>query len=156
MTDWEDIPMGQLGAAVAIVRALADSPAPSDGEYGECCLCDDNQELIDARGGVMNNYPYDKPEGHDPKCPWRMAVEWVAALTASDDCEGTDPDCGFPAHDNPLICGNCGYTLPRQHGECPACHDEYWDLAWHWASGVKGCGSLVRQPDGEQTDVDPP
>lgn len=49
-----------------IVRALADSDEPIDGEYGYCTLC----------------YG-DELEDHLPTCPFRMAVKWVTEHPAS-------------------------------------------------------------------------
>lgn len=68
-----------LDDAMSIVRALAACDAPLDGEYGECGLCEGNRELVAARHGIMNDFPYGEPIGHDAACPWRLAREWVAA-----------------------------------------------------------------------------
>lgn len=65
-----------LASVEDIVRALAASDAPLDGEYGDCVICHGNRELIAARHGIMNDFPFDEPEGHDPSCPWRLAREW--------------------------------------------------------------------------------
>lgn len=50
----------------AIVEALADLPAPLDGESGDCLLCD-----VAAYGDGVTA----APEGHLPECPWRRARE---------------------------------------------------------------------------------
>jgi hypothetical protein len=51
-----------------IVRALAAAdPRPSGGEWWDrCALC----EAANSSGDT---------EDHKPDCPWRLAVEWVAA-----------------------------------------------------------------------------
>ncbi len=59
----------------AIVRALAAATEPIDASYKLCALC----------GGRYEDDP------HEPDCPWRLAVEWVAANDRRGDpiC----PDC---------------------------------------------------------------
>ncbi len=60
----------------AIVRALADCAPVRMTEHGDrlaCGLCDDEvREGATTTGHDM----------HEPDCPWRLAVEWVAAQDA--------------------------------------------------------------------------
>ncbi len=51
--------------AEQIVRALAAAdPTVSSGEWDWCGTCDSRWPI--------------EADDHDPACPWRMAVEWVA------------------------------------------------------------------------------
>jgi hypothetical protein len=64
--DWMDVPQEQLGAAAAIVLALAGTSEPLiDNPYGSGAWC----SLCNA----------DIPQGaHKDTCPWRQAREWAA------------------------------------------------------------------------------
>lgn len=56
--------------AEQIVRALAATdPVSTDGVWIQCKLCYDDH----AEG---------RPLEHEPECPWRLAVEWVAEQDA--------------------------------------------------------------------------
>jgi hypothetical protein len=55
-----------------IVRELATCGEPLDREMGDCALCD----AWDFR---YNDTQEERLPKHADWCPWRMAVEWVAA-----------------------------------------------------------------------------
>ena len=58
--------MNEAQAAERIVRALAaGSPVTHQNDWHWCELCDAD---LPIRSG-----------DHEPECPWRLAVEWVAA-----------------------------------------------------------------------------
>lgn len=151
---WEDIPMGQLGTAVAIVCALAASPPPLwENPYGtgdQCLFCHGAGET---------------PVTHEPACAWRQAAEWVAAMTRQDQ-RLPDTECE--------VCHDTYIDLPahQQAQHARLAGDRSVTLACGCVKGIPGghlsrwCGQqsvhpecfadpVVRQPDDQQTDVDP-
>jgi hypothetical protein len=148
--DWEDIPMGQLGAAVDIVRALAAKDAPMwENPYGtddQCLFCTGTDVAADA---------------HDLKCPWRMAVEWIAAQQRDEECPVChDTYIDLESHQrdqhNPLTWEGRYLALREAYDKNRAAladAEQRGYEAGHTAA-TRFALPLIRQPDGEQTDVD--
>lgn len=63
-----------MATAEQIVRALAAAVPRTHYDRGECNLC---EAMADNTVGAVDQ--------HEPDCPWRLAVEWVAA---ADKFEG--------------------------------------------------------------------
>lgn len=64
----------------SIVRALAArTPANNFDRNGDrvCALC-------------RETYPDEDKDSHEPDCPWRLAVEWVAAVDVTPPSTPTD------------------------------------------------------------------
>lgn len=71
------LPAGQI-----LLEFAARSPTADD-DYGTYCTLCDAWESYRYQGGKREMLrsrhpaPLTVPEGHDPDCPWRQAVEWV-------------------------------------------------------------------------------
>lgn len=66
-----------------VLARLAFSEPPTDGEHGECQLCDADPE--------SGSFQAVQPDDHYPRCPWRLAQEWRRVFCATSDLAGTEP-----------------------------------------------------------------